>query len=121
MRRPRLTLTHTHARWREAQVWKASIDEAISRWMLRLKHTVRGGLVFDSVIPVSRKEALAAGIAPRAFETLNNLQLFAPEEESADKMFALFQVLTLKVVAFLLLHLCARSHFIISASSVLLD
>ena len=142
-----------------AQVWKANVDEAISRWMLRLKHAAVGTRLSPTppfyfphyslaspsysptspsyspttssyfptspfysptspsyspvVLPISRNEAMTAGIHKHAFETLNSLQLFTADDTSADKIFALFQVLTLQVSHFLA-HTRALSRAVVS-------
>jgi hypothetical protein len=69
--------------------------------MLRLKLTAQGEdelmMPGEQIMPVSRKEALTAGIHPRAYGTVHLLRLLKADDPSADKMFALFQALTLQV------------------------
>ena len=96
--------------------------------MLRLKHAAVGTRLDPTspfyfpptspsyspvVLPISRDEALTAGIHKHAFETLNSLQLFTADDTSADKIFALFQVLTLQVSHFLA-HTRALSRAVVS-------
>ena len=62
------------------QVWKVAIDDAIDKWMQRLKKSAENAddcmRVENADDCMSTEEALAAGISRLAYDSLGNVQLF---------------------------------------------
>lgn len=53
------------------QLWKVAIDDAIDKWMQRLKLSVT-----EDNKCISTKEALTAGMSSLAFDSIEHVQLF---------------------------------------------